>query len=271
MNQSTPIGFAGRPIQLVTRYRHILASVTRVEFAKKYSGSLIGKFWIVLYPALLLSMYLFIYAIVFQMQLPGGTRLDYVIFVFCGLIPYIGFMEAVSSGCVAIKQNIHLIKNVMLPIELIPVRYVLMSMLTELVGLGLLLVLIILNGSLSWRLIGLPVAVGLQCMMLTGLVWFIAPLGMALPDTGYFVNLGVLFLMFISPIGFRPDMVPGAFRFTLYLNPIYYMTETYRAMLIPGYSSPYLLTFVYGFMSMSSFFAGSGFFHRFKRVLVEYE
>src|SRR2546422_11023928 len=101
-----------RPVHLIFKYRAILTAVTRVEFAKRYSGSLLGKLWVVLYPILLLSMYLFVYVVVFGMRFPGASRLDYVIYVFCGLIPYIGFMEAVTSGCVAIKQNIHLIKNV---------------------------------------------------------------------------------------------------------------------------------------------------------------
>src|SRR5689334_10226946 len=130
---STP---AAKPFQLLARYRKILAAVTRVELAKKYSGSAFGKLWLVLYPALLLSMYLFVYSVVFGMQFPNSSRLEYVIYVFCGLIPYIGFMEAVTSGCVSIKQNIHLVKNVMLPIELIPVRYVLTSAATEVISLG---------------------------------------------------------------------------------------------------------------------------------------
>src|SRR5262245_66555054 len=117
-------GFVGKPLQLIFQYRHILAAITRVEFGKRYSGSILGKLWVVLYPVLFLSMYLFVYAGVFGMQFKEGGRLDYVIYVFCGLIPFIGFMEAVTSGSLAIKQNIHLIKNVMLPIELIPLRYV---------------------------------------------------------------------------------------------------------------------------------------------------
>jgi len=242
-----------------------------VEFGKKYSGSVLGKMWLLLYPMLLLSMYLFVYTLVFRIQFPGSSRMDYVIYVFCGLIPYIGFMEAVTSGAVAIKQNIHLIKNVMLPIELIPVRYVLMSMITELISLTLLLGLIIWNGSLTWRLIALPFAVLLQAAMLSGLLWFIAPLGAALPDTSYFVNLAVLFLMFISPIGFRPDMVPAVFRFALYLNPIYYMTEIYRGTLIPGYSVSSFIIFVYVATSIAMFFAGSAFFRRFKSVIADYE
>ena len=53
----------------------------------------------------------------------------------------------------------------------------------------------------------------------------------ALPDITYFVNLFIFLLMFVSPIGFRTDMVPEQLRMTLYLNPIFYMTQTFRATL----------------------------------------
>jgi lipopolysaccharide transport system permease protein len=263
--------FVRRPLHLIFKYRKILAAVTRVELAKRYSGSILGAFWVLLYPCLLLSMYLFVYSVVFRMQFAGSSRMDYVIYVFCGLIPFIGFMEGVTSGCVAIKQNIHLIKNVMLPIELIPLRYVTMSMVSELIGLGLLVGLIVVNGSAGLNLLGLPLVILLQFMLLTGIVWFIAPLAVVFPDTSYFVNLFVLLLMFVSPIGYQPDMVQGFFRFALYLNPVYYMTEVFRGTAIAGHGLSFQLLAIYIVISVMTFFAGSLFFVRFKKVVVDYE
>lgn len=260
-----------QPLALLLRYRKVLAAVTRVELSKRYSGSLLGKVWVVLYPVLLLAMYLFVYVAVFRIQFPGSGPMDYVIYVFCGLIPYIGLMEALTSGCVAIKQNINLIKNVMLPIELIPVRYVLMGMATQAVGLSMLLVLVIGNGNVGWGLIALPLVFALQVLWLIGVVWIVSPLGVALPDTSHFVNLFVLFLMFVSPIGFRPDMVPEALRLTLYFNPVFYLAETYRASLIRGYPVSWPTVAAYAGICIVTFIAGNRFFRRFKNVLVDYE
>ena len=49
------------------------------------------------------------------------------LYVLTGLVPYMGTIEAITAGAVSIKQNIHLVKNVMLPIELVPVRAVLVA------------------------------------------------------------------------------------------------------------------------------------------------
>lgn len=265
---SSSLGFM---IRMLHRYRMILVATTRVEFAKKYSGSVLGLLWVFLNPFLLLALYLFVYMVIFKMRFPGFSQMDYVLYVFTGLIPYLGFSEALTSGTVSIKQNIHLVKNVMLPIELIPVRVVIISMVTQFVGMGVLLFMTALNGNLSAHILWLPAVVVLQLLFMVGLVWILSALAVTLPDIGYFINLAMLFLLFVSPIGFKPEMVPDGFGFMLYINPIYYMTEMYRDSMLFGKLPDMLTTLVYVIVSIGSFAAGSSFFRRFKNVLVDYE
>src|SRR5437868_1465805 len=155
-----------RMARTISRNGRLLASITRVELAKRHAGSVLGLSWVVLQPALLLSVYLFVYMVVFKLRFPGYSRIDYVLYVFCGLVPYLGFMEALTSGGVSIKQNIHLVKNVMLPIELIPVRAVIVGMTSQFVSLGIVLVLSAVTGSLTYRVIFLPFAVLLEIVLL---------------------------------------------------------------------------------------------------------
>src|SRR5215467_881912 len=204
-------------VGLIFRYRRLLASITRVELAKRHAGSLLGMTWVVLQPALLLSVYLFVYMVVLRMRFEGFSRFDYVLYVFCGLVPYLGFMEALTTGGLSIKQNIHLVKNVMLPIELIPVRTVIVGMTSEFVSIGLVLVLAAADRSLSWHAVLLPFVVVLQLLWLTGLTWILSSITVALPDVTYFINLFVFLLMFLSPIGFRPEQLQS-FRWVLGIN-----------------------------------------------------
>ncbi|MCB1733806.1 MAG: ABC transporter permease [Gammaproteobacteria bacterium] len=256
---------------ILAKNRRILVATTRVELAKRYSGSILGMLWVPLFPVLFLSVYLFVYLVIFKMKFPGYSQLDYVVYVFCGLVPYIGFMESVNSGCHAIKQNIHLVKNVMLPIELVPVRYVLSSMVAQLVGMGVLLLLVALNGSLSLHLTWLPILMILQIAFLVGLVWILAGLAVVVPDISYFVNLMTLLLVFISPIGFKPDMVPSGLSFMVDMNPIYYMLEVFRYSLFYGGFPPLHIGLPYVLMCLVSFGLGAVFFRRFRNILVDYE
>jgi lipopolysaccharide transport system permease protein len=227
--------------------------------------------WVVLQPALLLSVYLFVYMVVLGMRFEGFSRLDYVLYVFCGLVPYLGFMEALTTGALSIKQNIHLVKNVMLPIELIPVRSVIVGMASQFVSIGLVLLLVAGDHLLSWHVLWLPIVVVLQIAWLVGLTWILSSITIALPDVTYFVNLFVFLLMFLSPIGFKPEMVPARFRVVLYLNPIYYMTEVYRDAMLNGHWPSLRVGIVYVTMCAVTFAGGSAFFERFKSVLADYE
>ena len=249
----------------------LLVAITRVELSKKYAGSVLGMSWLLLQPALLLAVYLFVYLAVFKLRFPGMSRLDYVLFVFCGLVPYLGTIEAISLGAVSIKQNIHLVKNVMLPIELVPVRAVLVASATQAVGLVVVILLSALNGTLSVHVLWLPLIWSLQILMLFGLTWIISSIAVALPDISYFINLFLLLLMFVSPIGFTADMVPASLAAVLYLNPVYYLLEMYRGSLLFGRVPPWSIVAVYVGLSLFTFAVGSAFFRAFRGALLDYE
>jgi homopolymeric O-antigen transport system permease protein len=258
-------------LAIIYRYRRLLAAMTRVELAKRHAGSVLGMAWVVLQPALLLAVYVFVYMVVFKIRFPGFSQFDYVLYVFCGLVPYLGFMEALTTGMFSIKQNIHLVKNVMLPIELIPVRSVIVGMASQFVSIGLVLLLVTAAWSLSWHVLWLPAVIALQILWLAGLTWILSSITVALPDVAYFVNLLVFLLMFVSPIGFKPDMVPAGFRFMIYLNPIYYMTEMYRDSMLEGHWPSRSVLVTYVVMCAATFALGASFFERFKGVLTDYE
>jgi lipopolysaccharide transport system permease protein len=148
---------------------------------------------------------------------------------------------------------------------------VLVGMASQFVSIGLVLLLVTGDRLLSWHVLWLPAVIVLQVMWLVGLTWILSSLTVALPDVTYFVNLFIFLLMFLSPIGFKPDMVPAGFRMVLYFNPIYYMTEMYRDSMLNGQFPSWRIAGVYVVMCLATFALGSAFFERFKGVLADYE
>ena len=53
---------------LIIRHRRLLAAITRVELAKRHAGSVLGLSWVVLQPALLLAVYVFVYMVVLKIR-----------------------------------------------------------------------------------------------------------------------------------------------------------------------------------------------------------
>ncbi len=262
---------AAEMLHTLRRYRRIMWTTTLLELRKRYAGSAFGSLWVFLMPALMLAIYVFVYMVVFGIRFPQYSEYDYVLFVFAGLVPYFGVMEALAQGALSVKQNIHLVKNVVLPLDLIPLRAVVLGMVGQLASTAVFLVMLAIGHRLTLHVLWLPVVFLLEYLMLAGLVLVLSALAVVLLDVSYFVNLALLLLMFLSPIGFMPDMVPPALKMILVVNPLYYLIEAFRAATFYGHFPP--LHIWAGFLGISVVFfvAGAAFFRRFKGVLVDYE
>lgn len=258
-------------LQSQKRHHRLILAAALVEIRKRYAGSLLGPVWLVLYPLLFLGVYLFVWLVVFQVRFPGYSEFDYVVFVFAGLVPFLLLAEAVNASVVVIRQNMHLVKSVIMPVEILPTRAVAVAVVGQLVALAVVLVLSALNGTLSWPALLLPLVIVMQVLFMLGLAWLLAPMGVMLPDSAQMVQLVITMLMFLSPIAFKADMVPATLKVVLVLNPVTYLVEAYRAVLIAGY--PFVGWQVAGFvvMSVATFVIGAAFCARFKDFVVDFE
>jgi lipopolysaccharide transport system permease protein len=258
-------------IRLIWQYRRILASTTRSEIAKKHAASFLGMAWAVLHPLLFLGMYAFLYLGILKIRLPEFSEFGFVLFVFSGLVPYLAFMEVANTAAVAVKQNIHLVKNVMLPIDLVPVRVALIALTTEVIALGILVAILLVSGELSLNLPLLVIALFIQAVFLIGIAFFLAALGVLVPDVSYFINLLTIFLLFVSPIAFRPETVPSNLALVVLLNPAAYMIDVVRSTLLADYPLSWVRWSAATFVAGGTFVAGVTFFRRFKTFIVDYE
>ena len=69
-------------LSIILRHSRLLASITRVELAKRHAGSALGFVWVFLQPALLLSVYLFVYLVVFSNRMKALGQWEFVLYVF---------------------------------------------------------------------------------------------------------------------------------------------------------------------------------------------
>jgi lipopolysaccharide transport system permease protein len=256
---------------VLARHRKVLIATTRIELRKRYAGSALGALWLLIHPVLLLAVYLFVFLVVFRVRFPGYSEMGYVLYVFAGLVPYLGLSEAVAAGSLSIKQNVHLVKNVMLPIELVPARAVATGLVSQLVGLGVVVVLATVNGELSPRIIALPLVLALQFLLVLGVVLVIAAAAVFVQDIAYFVNLALLLLLFISPIGFKPEMLPSEWHVLIWANPLHYLVDAFRFVLLDSHAADPRALAGFVLLSLGAFAAGSALFLRLKDALVDYE
>src|SRR6267378_7330788 len=103
------------------RYRQLLAALTARDLKARYRGSILGFFWSLANPLLLLG----VYTIVFTIFFPQQKINNYPLFLFAGILPWTFFSAAVLESTNSISSNAGLIKKVMFPAEALPLVVVL--------------------------------------------------------------------------------------------------------------------------------------------------
>jgi lipopolysaccharide transport system permease protein len=274
LNSPVPLLAVGRfalisAVQLLFRCRRLLFATTVVEIRTRYVGTTFGLSWAILYPFLFLALYASVYALILQVRLQQHTPFEYVLIIFSGLIPFIGFSEMLSASVSSVVGNKHLIKNTMFPIELVPVKSVIASSLSMTVGLvGLLLALWSRGDFCATQILLIPLLL-IQVIFSIGIGWILSAINVFLRDTAQAIGILVLFLMIVSPIGYTREMIPHQLLALAYVNPLFYIIELYRQVLIFGVVSPrFWLAFI--ILACATFSLGYEMFRRLKPVFAEY-
>lgn len=258
-------------LRILFGFRSALFSTTKFELKKRYAGSALGMIWVALYPLLFLSVYLFLYLAVFKLSYPNLNHLEAVIYIFSGLVPYMAFMEVANASTNLLKQNIHLVINMILPLELVPTRIVLIAMITQSMGLIMLIILSLVNGSFSFNILLLPLALIIEFFFILGIALILSPLGVLIPDLSYFVSLITLLLLFISPVGFMASMLSTKLKLIVWANPIYYLITPFREAFLPNQNISLLTLGIAGICALAVFTLGMFTFRKFKDFVAEYE
>lgn len=211
------------------------------EVIGRYRGSFLGLLWTLINPVLMLSIYTFVFSVVFKVRLePQNSYLyddkfAFAILLFTGLILFNLFSECLSRAPGLILTNVNYVKKVIFPLEILP----LVSLGSALfhAGISFLVLfsfLLIIEYPIEWTIIFLPVILLPLILLTLGLSWILASLGVFVRDIGQFIGLILTMLLFLSPIFYPASALPESIRDYLFLNPLTLIIEQARAVILYG-------------------------------------
>lgn len=257
------------PLTTVWKHRKVLWATTKSDIRGKYAGTILGLVWTIAYPLCFLGLYAIVFTMIFRVRVANYETAEYVLLIFCGLIPFLGFSESLGNGVTSVTSNKGLIKNTLFPIELIPVKAVLASSTTMVVGLVVLLAVLWSRGIVHDVQLMLPVIFVLQLLFTIGLMWILSAVNVFLPDLGQMVSIIILLLMLVSPIAYTHEMIPPELLPIMYPNPLYYLIMLYRDAAFVGVVRLDMLA-TFSILSAFSLFTGAFVFSRLKTVFVDH-
>ena len=254
---------------MIVRHRELLARTTMSELRQRYAGLAVGLVWMVLSPLVFMSLYSIVYIGVFQIQPGGLTRSDYILYIFSGLIPLMGFVEALLAGTTSLSANRAVLLNTVFPAELVPLRAVLVSHVSTAFGVAILILVTILLGHGSFALLLVPLWLLLQMMFVAGVTLLLSLANLALRDIQQLLGFAAMILLIASPVSYTPEMVPSRLVFVIYMNPFSYFVLSLHDMFF-GRLPPASILVASVVLGLGSLCVGFATFRRVKQVFLDY-
>jgi lipopolysaccharide transport system permease protein len=225
-----------RPLAELPRRYDLVRSLVRKDLAARYRGSALGPVWVLLRPAVMIAIYTFIFAGVFGARFGAtGSAWDYALYLFCGLLPWTAFQEAVQTSTTTVVSHANLVKRVVFPLETLPLSLAVAAHVTQLYGMTVLVAAAVLaQGQIHPTLLWLPALVAPQLLAALGASWLAASLGVFLRDTEQAATLLLTAWLFLTPIIYPEQAVPERYRFYVNLNPFTPLVRNYRRTVLEG-------------------------------------
>jgi len=254
---------------LQTHFRFLIR-VTFSDLEARYAGSIVGILWAFLSPLLLFATYAIIYQFIFKIRVPEIEDIAYVKLILTGMAVFQVFSEAITSSLHSISVNKAIFLNTVFPIDLAPVKAVLISQISMVSGVLAILAIGLYNADLSWTILLFPFFWILYIMFLMGIGWIIAVLGMVVKDFQYFIGFMLSMLAIASPIAYTQAMIPTSLTFITSLNLFAYYMIVAQKLLALGELPTVNEGLIVVLLSLSFYFVGGWIFVRTKGVAIDY-
>ena len=218
-------------------HRELIFSFVKRSLLSRYRGSFLGLLWSFINPLFMLLIYTITFSFLFKIRPTSGGDIPYTIFLFTGMVPWIAFSEGLSFSTGVILANVNLVKKTVFPLEVLPVVATLTGFIHSLFALIILLGgILLMTHTLHWTLLLLPVVMIPQLIFTAGLCWLLASLGVFIRDMLQIIGLVLTGWMFMTPIMYPVELIPGRYRWIWTINPMYGVVEGYRDLLLHGAS-----------------------------------
>ena len=249
----------------VFRNRHMVLQMTKREVSGRYKGSVMGLAWSFFNPIFMLVVYTFVFSVIFRSRWgPGdeGTA-AFAVMLFVGMIVASMFGEILNRAPSLIVGNTNYVKKVVFPLEILPLVSTATALFHSFISLVVLLgAVLLLQGQLHWTVVLSPLVLLPLIILATGLAWMVASLGVFLRDVGQFTGIVVTVMTFLAPVFYPITAVPEQFVPFILLNPLTFIIEQARGVLILGRQPDWPGLAAYSLVAICVAWAGFAWFQK---------
>jgi len=259
-------GFA----RVVRLNRDLIREMVLRDINKGHAGHTLGSLWVYLQPIIIVVTYMIIFGTVIGSRMIATKSFpgDYTSYILVGVTPWLLTANALGRSSNAFSGNANLVKQVVFPIEILPVATIVACfvtfMPTFLLTLGY---KVFVGGGITQLLLALPLVFGIHALICVGLTLVLSVISPFFRDVTELVTVYSSISMYFAPALYLPDWVPAMIRPILYLNPFSYVVWVYQDTLFFGEFRHPVAWVVFAAMAIGLSIAGLVVFRRVKPYL----
>ena len=205
----------------------LILNLSRNDFKNRFSGSYLGITWAFVQPIVVVIIYWFVFEVGFKSA--PMNDFPFLLWLIAGIVPWFFFNESLLNATNTFLEYSYLVKKVVFKISILPVVKIMSAFYVHLFFILFANIVYISYGyipsvymiqSFYYSLCTFVLALGISYITSSIVIFF--------KDLGQIVSILLQFGMWMTPIMYSEDMMPGSIRWILKINPMYYIVEGYR-------------------------------------------
>jgi len=250
------------PLKTLFERRELIGELVWFELRDRHAGQILGMAWAFGHPLALMLLYMVLFTYIFPSRFDtGGTGANLSVNILAGIVPWLTFQALLLRAPSIIVEHVSLVKQIVFPIEVLPVKSTLASAIPFSVGLIFAVGYALWHGSLGLMALTIPFLVLLQLMAMIGVAFLLSTAGVIMRDLRDVVTVFCAVNLFAQPILYNPFATPEILQWVFLANPFSYLTWCWQDALFHNSFFHPIAWIVFPALSVLTFVSGLMGFH----------
>lgn len=221
--------FIDRFIRIISR-RQVIKGMVLKNLKDKYVSSTLGIAWAVVTPVLIMFVITFVFSHILK------TEIKYFpLMVLSALLPWFFFVNSICESTHSMARYRGILNQFIIPPEAVCFSIVSANFINFLFGFIVMVpIFIIFNKGISSYIFLLPLVMFLHFIFTLGVSVLFSVVNIYFKDFPYLLDVGLMFLFWITPVFYLSEMIPASYRWMTVANPTACYIILYRSLLYYG-------------------------------------
>ena len=218
-------------IHIFRKYWDLLVELVKRDIKKKYRRSILGYFWSILNPLLIMIVMTVVFSAMFRKNIE-----NYPIYLLTGRVLFEFMHSSTMAGLKSVTNNAPLLKKTYIPKYIFTLSKVTSTMIDTVLSLGaFFIVMIATRSAFHWTMLYLAVIIIQVYLFSLGLSFLLAALEVFFRDMEYIYHAIVTAWTYLTPLFYPIERLPNLLQMVIKVfNPMYYYSAAFRDITLEG-------------------------------------